>query len=121
MSYDLSAYDGQTVYVAVQCVTTDAFIFMVDDFSVDFFIGTPENEKEIEFSIYPNPVHNQLNITSGVEMTEVEIFNQLGQVVYSEVVKNTNFSINTLGFNSGIYFVRIITEQGTATEKIMVK
>jgi photosystem II stability/assembly factor-like uncharacterized protein len=121
MSYDLSAYDGQTVYVAVQCVTTDAFIFMVDDFSVDFFIGTPENENEIEFSIYPNPVHNQLNITSGVEMTEVEIFNQLGQVVYSEVVKNTNFSINTLGFNSGIYFVRIITEQGTATEKIMVK
>lgn len=121
VTFDLSAYDGQTVYVAIQCVSEDAWVFMIDDISIDFFVGTPENENEIEFSIYPNPVYNQLNITSGVEMTEVQIFNQLGQVVYSEVVKNTNFTLNTLGFNTGVYFVRIITEQGIATEKIMVK
>jgi photosystem II stability/assembly factor-like uncharacterized protein len=121
VTFDLSDYDGQTVYVAIQCVSEDAWVFMIDDISIDFFVGTPENEQAIEYSIYPNPVHNQLNITSGVEMNEVQIFNQLGQVVYSQVVKDTNFSLNTLGFNAGVYFVRIITEQGIATEKIMVK
>jgi len=36
-SYDLSSYAGQSVYVAIQCVTADAFIFFVDD----FHIGAP--------------------------------------------------------------------------------
>ncbi|MBZ0242492.1 MAG: choice-of-anchor J domain-containing protein, partial [Bacteroidales bacterium] len=36
-SYDLSAYAGQEVYVGIQCVSSDAFIFMLDDIT----IGTP--------------------------------------------------------------------------------
>ena len=30
-TYNLSAYDGQTIYVAIQCVSNDKFAFMVDD------------------------------------------------------------------------------------------
>jgi hypothetical protein len=120
-NFDLSAYDNQTVYIAIQCVSEDAFIFMLDDVSVDFIVGTSEQAEKIEFSIYPNPVNDLLNIASGEEMTQVEIFNQLGQRVYSQVVKDTRFTMNTTGFNSGVYFVRITTEKGTATEKIMVK
>ncbi|MFK5856466.1 MAG: lamin tail domain-containing protein, partial [Bacteroidota bacterium] len=33
-TYDLSAYDGQNIYVAVQCVSNDAFILLVDDFYI---------------------------------------------------------------------------------------
>ncbi|MCB9016582.1 MAG: carboxypeptidase regulatory-like domain-containing protein [Lentimicrobiaceae bacterium] len=32
-TFDLNAYNGQTIYVGIQCVSNDAFIFMVDDFS----------------------------------------------------------------------------------------
>ena len=32
--YDLSAYDGQSVYIAIQCVSSDEFIFMLDDVQV---------------------------------------------------------------------------------------
>jgi len=32
--YDLSAYDGQNIYVAIQCVSNDAFILLVDDFYI---------------------------------------------------------------------------------------
>ncbi|MCP4710338.1 MAG: hypothetical protein GY869_17080, partial [Planctomycetes bacterium] len=34
-TYDLSAYDGQDVYVAIECVTEDAFILFIDDFTVN--------------------------------------------------------------------------------------
>ncbi len=34
-NYDLSAYAGQDIYVAIQCVTYDAFIFMIDDLVID--------------------------------------------------------------------------------------
>ncbi|MDA3944038.1 MAG: PKD domain-containing protein [Bacteroidetes bacterium] len=30
-TFDLSQYDGQTVYIGIQCVSNDAFIFMLDD------------------------------------------------------------------------------------------
>ncbi len=33
-TYDLSAYDNQEVYLAIQCVSNDAFIFMIDDLEV---------------------------------------------------------------------------------------
>ncbi|MDD3533248.1 MAG: carboxypeptidase regulatory-like domain-containing protein, partial [Candidatus Cloacimonetes bacterium] len=33
-TYDLSAYAGQQIYVGVQCVSNDCFIFFVDDFYV---------------------------------------------------------------------------------------
>jgi hypothetical protein len=62
-----------------------------------------------------------MNITSDEEMTQVDIFNQLGQSVYSQVVKNTYLNLKTADFNSGVYFVRITTEKGIATEKIIVR
>ena len=36
-SYDLSAYAGQTIQLAIQCVSNDAFIFCIDD----IFVGNP--------------------------------------------------------------------------------
>ncbi|MCB0806784.1 MAG: choice-of-anchor J domain-containing protein, partial [Bacteroidales bacterium] len=33
-TYDMSSYAGQEVYVGIQCVSSDAFIFLVDDFSI---------------------------------------------------------------------------------------
>ena len=34
-TYDLSMYAGMDVYVAIQCVTFDAFVFMIDDLVID--------------------------------------------------------------------------------------
>jgi hypothetical protein len=121
MEFDLSMYDGQTIYVAIQCVSEDAWVFMVDDISIDFVVGTPETAEEVEYSIYPNPVTDQLNITSENEMIQVDIFNQLGQKVFSQVLKNNFFNLNTTGYNSGVYYVRITTENGIATEKVMIR
>jgi hypothetical protein len=121
VTFDLGAYDGQTVYVAIQCVSEDAFIFMIDDVSIDYTVGVPDMPQASEFSIYPNPVTDQLNINSGTEMTKIEIFNQLGQNVFSQVVKDTNFNMNTTGFNTGVYFVRITSGEGVTTKKFVVK
>jgi photosystem II stability/assembly factor-like uncharacterized protein len=120
-SYDLSAYDGQTVYVAIQCVSEDRFIFMLDDVSIDFILSTPEPSKEVNLSVYPNPAHDNINITAGVDMNQVEIFNQLGQRVYSQILKNTNLNLSTSEFQAGVYFVRVTTTKGVATEKVMIR
>ncbi|NLA24737.1 MAG: PKD domain-containing protein [Bacteroidales bacterium] len=33
--YSLSSYNGQDIYVAIQCVSDDAFAFMIDDIEID--------------------------------------------------------------------------------------
>ncbi|MBP6871215.1 MAG: choice-of-anchor J domain-containing protein [Bacteroidales bacterium] len=119
MYYDLSAYDGQTVYVAIQGVTADAFIFMVDDISIDYWVGTPESE-EVSFSVYPNPVVNEMNITSNTEMTRVEIFNQLGQKVFARDMNDLRYKVNAAEFNNGVYTIRITTESGVTTKKVTI-
>ena len=43
-TYDLSAYDGRTVYVAIQCVSDDAFAFLIDDILISSEYSEPEAE-----------------------------------------------------------------------------
>ncbi len=56
-SYDLSAYAGQQVYVGVQCLSNDAFIFFLDDFS----IGSPAVR-----TVYPEVAVNHTTVERSV-------------------------------------------------------
>ncbi|MBN1340477.1 MAG: T9SS type A sorting domain-containing protein [Bacteroidales bacterium] len=33
--FDIGVYDNQNVYIAIQCISTDAFVFMLDDIAVE--------------------------------------------------------------------------------------
>ena len=119
VSFDLAAYDGQTVYVAIQCVSPDRFIFMVDDITIDYFVGVPETPAT-KLSVYPNPATDHLTITAA-GMTQVEIYNQLGQKVFGQVVKNDTYTLSTMGYDTGVYFVKIMTASGVSTQKVMIR
>lgn len=62
-----------------------------------------------KFALYPNPANNVLTVSSteaGIE--SVEIFNILGQQVYSNrFASNLTETINISGLNSGMYLVKI--------------
>jgi len=51
-SYDLSAYAGEDVYIAIQCVSFDAFVFMIDDLVVTGAIGPQTVLYEDDFESY---------------------------------------------------------------------
>ena len=53
-------------------------------------------------------------------MKEVEIWNQLGQKVYNQVVKNKTVDISTMDFRSGVYYVRIKSDDGTTVKKLVI-
>jgi hypothetical protein len=74
---------------------------------------------ESRTTIYPNPATNVLNVISEKEIRNVEIYNVQGQLVKS-ISDNVN-SIGISELNDGIYFVKIYTENGTATHKFIKK
>ena len=119
-TYDISAYDNQLVYVAVQCVSQDAFVFMIDDLMVSSTVGIQENDLG-NISIYPNPATNLVNIESDVQINSIQIINYTGQVVYNQHTSGNNVQVNTNDLSSGVYFVNISTSEGIATQKLLIK
>jgi hypothetical protein len=82
-------------------------VLSTESFNVDYF------------SYYPNPVKEvlNLNLNPGLELKQVNIYNSLGQYLYS--AKTT--TINTNNLNSGLYFIEVETDQGKSSKKIIVE
>ena len=77
------------------------------------------NDNDKLFNIYPNPTHNKLNISCLDEFNEIKIINISGDLVEQTIVNNNTISINTSDFQSGIYFIRIKSDNGIASYKFI--
>jgi len=73
----------------------------------------------INVSVYPNPTINKINIQSDEQITNVVVYNTLGQMVKSASPNTTNFSMETANLDAGIYFAKLSTENGSKTVKFI--
>lgn len=76
----------------------------------------------IEYTIYPNPANDILNINIDNQFTEnyrYTIFDIYGRVFIDKTSEESSFDVSNL--NSGIYFIRISNSKGSnATKKFMI-
>ena len=88
-------------------------IFYVDDISFTFPVGINEStNNNLNIYVFPNPATDRLNIESK-QQSSIEVFNVEGQIIKSFVADNTHSIIDISSFEKGIYFVKVITENGT--------
>ncbi len=76
---------------------------------------------EIETVVYPNPTADVVNITCRQIITDIDVYNIEGRLVYHCTPAANNCSIRMSGQKNGIYWAKIHTEEGSATKKIIVK
>ncbi len=81
---------------------------------------TPENTSQ-SFTIYPNPVENSINFqnNSNLEVVEMTLFNDIGQIVRHINIENLNSGIDVSNLSSGVYYVRLTTNKFVETKKII--
>ncbi len=79
-----------------------------------------ENETDNNINIYPNPANNIVNISLNTDAT-IEIANINGQTLYYSIDKNKNFSIDIANYKSGVYFVKIKTNNSIKVEKLIIE
>lgn len=92
--------------------------YYFDDVHFGVFTSTQKLE-QLAVKAFPNPVNNFLQIETGEQISEINIFNALGQLVLTEQVNNSknNFNVSTL--TTGIYFVEVKTTTSIGTLKII--
>ena len=75
----------------------------------------------IDFSIYPNPTSDELNINLGAPQSgNLMIYNFIGQVVYSEMLVNvTSTTLNMENLPNGNYFVKWEGAANSITKKVV--
>ncbi len=118
ISYDLSSYAGEQIYVAIQCLSDDAFIFMVDDILLDAGVNVSDAEIK-EISIYPNPANDVVTIANA-ENAEITIVNMLGQRVISQTANSDRETVNVSDLTDGTYIIRIESNDKVTTQKLNV-
>ncbi len=72
-----------------------------------------------DFAIYPNPVIDELTITTNETIESVQVLDLVGKTVISTSV--VNGSVNVSSLKSGIYVVKVNSSNGAATSKFVKK
>lgn len=83
--------------------------------------GILDNNFRPEFSIYPNPATDKLFITSnnGLKIETVNIYNQLGQIIFHRNEPIGEIDISTLG--QGIYIIELTSNELKTRQKLIIE
>lgn len=87
------------------------------EITVNVTVGVSENDA-LNAKIYPNPTQGELNVRCA-GMREITVFMPNGQTIEKINVNDDNHTLNMSNYKSGVYYLRITTENGTSIQKVL--
>lgn len=87
------------------------------EITVNVTVGVSENDA-LNAKIYPNPTQGELNVRC-TGMREITVFMPNGQTIEKINVNDDNYTLNMNDYKSGVYYLRITTENGTSIQKVL--
>jgi len=74
-----------------------------------------------KFTIFPNPVSNRLQIVfpKNIQEAQVSLFDILGKLILNKGISETSNSINLEDTKTGIYIIKIQSQNQTNTYKLI--
>lgn len=75
----------------------------------------------LQAKLYPNPTNGRVNIETGANMTSMELYTIQGSKVRQYNANGTTASIDLSGLASGVYMLRITTDNGSTVKRITLK
>ena len=97
----------------------DGSTYYYDDIEVTQALSISDYES-FSVSSFPNPVKNIWNVSSIDEISQLNIYNILGENVATFSLYMNTYSLDMSHFNSGIYLMKIVSSKGeTNTLKVL--
>lgn len=105
-------------------VANNFLLFIAKDFNGyelwkynDPTLSNNEITFDTTFKLFPNPTNTSFKIESKVIINSVDVYNLQGKLVKSFKNNLDNYDINSL--SSSVYFVKIISDTGLVTKKLI--
>ena len=97
----------------------DGSTYYYDDIEVTQALSISDYES-FSVSSFPNPVKTTWNVSSIDEISQINIYNILGENVATFSPYMNTYSLDMSHFNSGIYLMKIVSSKGeTNTLKVL--
>ena len=98
----------------------DGSTYYYDDIEVTQALSISDYES-FSVSSFPNPVKNIWNVSSIDEISQINIYNILGENVATFSPYTNTYSLDMSHFNSGIYLMKIVSSKGEANTLKVLK
>jgi len=125
-SFDLAAWQGQSVHLAFNCVSWDALALYLDDIVVTGEGGYVPVGEDIAvpdcFKVFPNPARGTFSVeTTGKSPFNLALYDLRGRELFS--IRNLNSfhsAEHALNLAAGVYFLRLEAEGGSQLKRLAV-
>ena len=125
ININLDAYQGKNIKIGFRGYNTfGEFLgwdWFVDDVKIVATDTTDVNVNEmaaLKFNVYPNPAKDVVCIEAQSNIQQVTLMGINGVLLEDRKANAKKVELNLEGYSKGIYVVRIVTEEGVATQKI---
>ena len=114
---NLDSYNGQTIRIGIQYMSSDKYMFMVDDVKITTgTLSTNEVSSKIKTSIYPNPTKSVVEVKTDKKIKSVSIYDISGK----SLLKTSSTKADLSSFSKGTYLMQVEFADGTSsTEKVI--
>lgn len=121
VTINLDAYAGQTIRVGFQYMSSDKYMFMLDDVKITAtgVLATNETSKANAktTNIYPNPTKGEINIKTDKKIKSSAVLDFSGK----SVLKSTSDKVDISSLPKGTYLVQVEFADGTTTTEKVIK
>lgn len=78
-----------------------------------------DKSSNIELSLYPNPVNNQLSVIASEKIQLIRIIDLSGKTVIEQTINSNKTTLTLDHLTNGVYAIQVITENGISNKKFI--
>ena len=93
------------------------------EFLIIYIAGSSNIEnidnEEKSVDVFPNPANSEVNINCGYKIKSLQVFDEQGKLLFEKEINAYNYQINLENYPTRTYLIRVQTNSGQATKKVI--
>jgi len=119
--YTLFTIDVTNGNILFSSLTNDNAVGFEEPVCISGTTSLKNNTENSSFSIYPNPNNGNFIIEQNTNETNLlQVFDLMGKLVFSEVIKTSKVIIDAGNLNEGVYIVSVSTNERKINKRLVI-